>query len=386
MNRKSLAVLSIPLTPDSLLYIGLGERTISPRILGKEKGKMAAAAAKGVILVTGANGGLGSAIVEQIASKAEFTPHHGIYAVRDTTHAPALSSALAHGTAHSHDIVALDLTKLDDVREVAQRINDRVSAGEIPPIRALILNAGFQDFGNQSWTGDGLDTTFAANYLGHWLLTLLLLKSIDKENGRIVVVGSQSHDPNDPRNVQAQAFDDPKYKTFISDAASYEAIAKGTFSPATEDASFRGGFRRYGAAKLFLIMMQHELQQRLNADPTLSKICVLGVDPGTMISGLQRLASWPIRVLMFKIIYPIILYLNPNGPVRSTSRSAADVLEATFGVGEEGELSKDKYFNGREPFETSEESRDAAKRELVWEETVELAGLKGDETVLVNWQ
>jgi NAD(P)-dependent dehydrogenase (short-subunit alcohol dehydrogenase family) len=70
----------------------------------------------------------------------------------------------------------------------------RISAGEIPPIRALILNAGFLDFGKQSWTKDGLDTTFAANYLGHWLLTLLLLKSIDKESGRILVIGSQAHE------------------------------------------------------------------------------------------------------------------------------------------------------------------------------------------------
>lgn len=69
----------------------------------------------------------------------------------------------------------------------------RVSAGEIPPIRTLVLNAGFQDFGNQSWTADGLDTTFAANYLGHWLLTLLLLESVDKEAGRIIIIGSQGH-------------------------------------------------------------------------------------------------------------------------------------------------------------------------------------------------
>ena len=73
-------------------------------------------------------------------------------------------------------------------------IQARVSAGEIPPIRALILNAGFQDFGKQSWTDDGLDTTFAANYLGHWLLTLLLLTSIDKEAGRIIVIGSYGHE------------------------------------------------------------------------------------------------------------------------------------------------------------------------------------------------
>ena len=133
-------------------------------------------------------------------------------------------------------------------------------------------------------------------------------------------------------------------------------------------------------------MMQHELQARLDADPALRHICVLGVDPGTMISGLQRLAPWVIRVLIFKIVYPLVLRLMPNGPVRATSRSAGDVLEGAFGLGEDGELPKDKYFNGSTPLETSQESRDIEKRQLVWKETVKVAGLKEGETVLGDWQ
>ncbi|KAI1173440.1 putative short-chain dehydrogenase [Nemania sp. FL0916] len=348
---------------------------------------MASIAAKGTILVTGANGGLGSAIVQQIASKPEFSAYHGLYTVRDTTNAPALTSALTHGPTHQYDIVALDLTNLENVRKVAEGINARISAAEIPPIRVLLISAGFQDFGKQSWTEDGLDTTFAANYLGHWLLTLLLLKSMDREAGRIVILGSQGHDPEDPRNVKTGAFDDPKYKTFVSDAAGFMAIAKGEWSPATEDASFRGGYRRYSASKLFLVMMQHELQARLDADPALNKICVLGLDPGTMISGLQRLAPWVIRVLIFQVIYPLILYFNPdNGPVRPTSRSASDALELAFGVGEEGNPPKDQYYDGRTLLETGKESRDAAKRELVWAETIKLAGLKEGDTILRKWE
>ncbi|KAI1126515.1 putative short-chain dehydrogenase [Nemania abortiva] len=347
---------------------------------------MADTTPKGTILITGGNGGLGSAIAQQIASKPELSAYRGLYTVRDTTHATALTSALGHGPAHPHDVLALDLTDLDNVRKLAEDINARVSAGEIPPICALVLNAGFQDFGKQSWTKDGLDTTFAANYLGHWLFTLLLLKSIDRESGRVVIIGSQAHDPEDPRNARTGAFDDPKYKTFVSDAASFHAIAKGEWSPATEDASFRGGFRRYGASKLFLVMMQHELQVRLNADPALNKISVLGVDPGAMISGLQRLAPWFIRVLIFKVIYPFVLYMNPdNGLVRPTSRSASDVLEAAFGALGEG-LPKDKYFDGRAPLETSKESQDPIKRELVWAESAKLASLQEGETVLGKWQ
>lgn len=82
------------------------------------------ATAKGVVVVTGANGGLGSAIVEEITSKPKLSVFHGIYTVRDTTAAPTLTYALARGTSsHPHDVLSLDLTKLDNVRQVAEGIN-----------------------------------------------------------------------------------------------------------------------------------------------------------------------------------------------------------------------------------------------------------------------
>ncbi|KAH6659052.1 putative short-chain dehydrogenase [Truncatella angustata] len=345
------------------------------------------ASAKGTILVTGANGGLGSAIAKQIVSKPELAAFHGLYTVRDSTAAPALSSVLAANPSHPHDVISQDLTNLAIVRQTASTINARIAAGEIPPIRALVLCAGSHDFGKQAWDDDGLDKIFSSNYLGQWLLTLLLLGSMDKEHGRIVVIGSQAHDPYDKRNVSSKAFDDDKYKTIIQDEASVEAIARGNWSSAQEDPSFRGGIRRYGAAKLFLIIFQHELQRRLDHDPTLKNICILGVDPGTMITGLQRTAPWFIRVIIFQIIYPIIATLMPNGPVRSTQKSASHVLGAVFDSNPEwGEYPKDRYFNGAEPFETSTESRDVKKAQLVWKVSARLAHLVEGETSLVDWQ
>lgn len=87
-------------------------------------------AAKGTVIVTGANGGLGSAISEQIASKPELSGYYGLYLVRDAATAPALTSALAGSSLtnkHKHDIVSLDLTNLDNVRLIAQDINVSVS-------------------------------------------------------------------------------------------------------------------------------------------------------------------------------------------------------------------------------------------------------------------
>ncbi|OTA57643.1 putative short-chain dehydrogenase [Hypoxylon sp. EC38] len=339
---------------------------------------------KGTILVTGANGGLGSAIVNRLASEPQFANYHGLYAMRDAKLAPSLVSIFSKNPSHSYDVVSLDLANLDSVRQAAELINARVAAESIPPIQTLILNAGFQDFGKQIWTdSDGLDMTFGANYLGHWLLTLLLLKSMNKDSGRIVIVGSQSHDPYDKRNEGTGAFDDKKYKTFVHDPASFEAIAKGTWSSAQEDPSWRSGFRRYGAAKLFLIMMIYELQRRMDLDPVLNNICILGVDPGTMMTGLQRHASWFIRVLMFKIIFPIIAFLMPNGLVRSTRKSALQVLGAAFETNPE--FPKGMYYFDTKLFETSAESKDPRKRDVVWKESINYAHLEQGETILSHW-
>lgn len=212
---------------------------------------------KGTILLTGANGSLGSTMASQIASTPELAAYYGLYAVRDAQAAPVLRTALAqHRTTtspHAHDVISLNLADLDSVRNVAATINARVAAGEIPPIRALVLNAGYLEFMAQSWTtAGGFDMTFASNYLGHWLLTVLLLGSMDRDAGRVVVVGSEAHDPHNPKGKASYA--DPRWAEFMRGGSS-ESVARGTWSTSEEDPSYAGGFRRYGASKFCQAMM-----------------------------------------------------------------------------------------------------------------------------------
>lgn len=84
-----------------------------------------AAALKGTVFITGANGGLGSRIVHQIVHSAEFSSFYGVYTVRDPANATALDAKLKSGTDHQHETVALDLGKLDMVRSVAAQVNVR---------------------------------------------------------------------------------------------------------------------------------------------------------------------------------------------------------------------------------------------------------------------
>lgn len=212
---------------------------------------------KGTILVTGANGSLGSTIASQIASTPELAAYHGLYAVRNAEAAPVLRTAIAQNenkstNPHRHDIISLNLADLGSVRAVAATTNARVAAGELPPIRALVLNAGYLEFTAQAWTPEGFDMSFACNYLGHWLLTLLLLESMDREAGRVVVVGSESHDPHNPKSKPS--FGEDRWLQFMRDGGS-GPVARGTWSTSKEDPSYRGGFRRYGASKFCQVMM-----------------------------------------------------------------------------------------------------------------------------------
>lgn len=159
----------------------------------------------GSILITGANGGLGSAVASQIATNPSLQGYYGIYTVRDAASAPALDAALSGGrggtstSAHTFEKVSLDLSRLNDVRQVAADIKARIESGEIPPIRALVLNAGVEEFTTQTWTDEGLDKTFTTNYLAHWLLTMMLLGSMDREKGRIIWITSWSHEYVNPK-------------------------------------------------------------------------------------------------------------------------------------------------------------------------------------------
>lgn len=193
---------------------------------------------KGTILLTGANGSLGSTIASQIVSQPELAAYHGLYTVRDANTAHSLATALHAGKytgSHTYDTLSLDLTDLASVRAFAASINARVASGGIPALRAIILNAGYLEFISQSWTKDGFDTSFASNYLGHWLLTLLLLPSLDRQDGRIIVVASESHDPF--KSKSQTSFNDPKWMTFMPEDTC-DPIAYGTWSVSAQDPSF----------------------------------------------------------------------------------------------------------------------------------------------------
>ncbi|TLD16941.1 uncharacterized protein PgNI_00597 [Pyricularia grisea] len=346
---------------------------------------------KGTIIVTGANGGLGSAIAEKLLSEAPYAEYHMIFTVRSVKTATVLQDVIdrhrGKGQIFSHDVVALDLTSLASGRKVADDINARVAAGTIPPIRALVLNAGWQEWTTESFTEDGFEMAFQTNYLTHWLLTVKLLQSMDKKKGRVVVLGSWSHDPDHHGNNHQGFYKGEQWRQLHPNT---EAVAKGYFSKPESLPAGGHGFRRYGASKLCQIMMIYELQARLDADPALSNIAVMGIDPGAMPTTLTRRAS-AFLLFLGKVVFPIIIFVSgwfsENPDFRSSKKSAKDVVAAALSEEEPyGRSPKAVYYNGNEISASSAESRDERKGLELWRSSVEYTGLTEGETCLRNWK
>ncbi|KAI1279655.1 hypothetical protein F5Y07DRAFT_357385 [Xylaria sp. FL0933] len=335
------------------------------------------ASSKGTIVLTGSAGGLGCAIVSKIISTPELLEYHGIYTVRNTLSPAAnLQSILFRAPkTHIHDVESLDLSRLANVREFASNLNARVARGEIPPIRALILNAAVNDWGKQSLTEDGFDMAFQSNYLSHWVLMLLLLQSMDRNDGRIVVIGSACHDVNHPIHKITGFYNDEDSKIFFKED-NIESIARGTWCANNIVGPEIAGSRRYGVTKICAIMSIWELQKRLDADPLLRGISIVGVDPGEMPTGIVRHGNWMTRNIVVPIFLSLVaqvaVLFQANPYFRTTSKSASDVLAAAF---ETGPRLRGKYLDGTEISDVSSEAADTKKREMIWTESVRLTGL-----------
>jgi NAD(P)-dependent dehydrogenase (short-subunit alcohol dehydrogenase family) len=209
---------------------------------------------KGTILITGANGGLGTAFVQTLISSPLALEYRGLFTVRNTSGAGNLQQILTKAPkSFESELLDLDLSSLESIRNLAHDINCRVTTGALEPIRALVLNAAWQECNAETlkpktMTKDGFEGNFGINYLANFSFVLQILQSMDKKNGRIVIVSSSTHDPFDPFNNLLGIYKGDEFKTMFPDL---ESVTKGI--EYTDD-GYKAGVRRYGASKTLMVM------------------------------------------------------------------------------------------------------------------------------------
>ncbi|MCJ1282013.1 hypothetical protein MMC26_001336 [Xylographa opegraphella] len=322
----------------------------------------------------------GRAIAQQFVQS--YHPYTGIFTVRDPQN-PNVEPLLEvlRSSAKQYSTRALELRSLFSVRRFAAEINTQVASGALKPIRALVLNAGYQSQLGQRFTKDGYEVTFQVNYLANFLLVLLLLESMDKENGRIIFISSWTHDPANTYN-RGLKLKKTMWRPFSDLARPAQADGKGLANQA--------GMRRYAESKLWLMMFMYELQHRIDANQDLSGISALSVDPGGIFTtDIMRNNLWVFRVplrKMFQVLTPCAQCVSPNGYLRTANKSARDVLNACF-ANDESMLAKSPkalYINGSAVKQSSMESRDQQKQHLLWEGSLKLVDLDLSETALIQ--
>jgi NAD(P)-dependent dehydrogenase (short-subunit alcohol dehydrogenase family) len=208
----------------------------------------------GTIILTGANSSLGLPAVDYLLRK--YPEYHAVLTVRDTSDSDANTQLLRATTARypksKTSIRALDLADLGAVDAFATAIAAEVDEGKLPRIRGFICNAFYWNLKSAAQqTKDGLDKTLQVNYISHVMMVLRLLGSFDAAAGRVVLLGSDTH----------EAGKAPFEK--IPPSIPEDLNALNAPDKATDTDKLGLGFWRYSVSKLATIMFGYTLNRHL---------------------------------------------------------------------------------------------------------------------------
>uniref|UniRef100_A0A7C8YDI0 Protochlorophyllide reductase n=1 Tax=Opuntia streptacantha TaxID=393608 RepID=A0A7C8YDI0_OPUST len=209
-------------------------------------------------IITGATSGIGAETARVLAKRGVrlVLPVRTIKGGEDTRGRILMESPQAEVL-----LMELDLSSLSSVRNFVNRF---LSLNL--PLNLLINNAGRFSYGH-GISEDGIEMTFATNYLGHFELTMLLLKKMVETakvrgiQGRIVTVSSCIH------------------SWFSGDILRY--LHHITFHPSEYDAT-----RAYALSKLANVLHTKELSRRLHEMK--ANVTVNCVHPGVVRTRLNR--------------------------------------------------------------------------------------------------
>lgn len=279
-----------------------------------------------VCLVTGASNGIGKAAAISLAKKGASLVL--LCRDRDLGEIAMAEISLRSGN-EDIDLLLADLGSLRQVREAAGTF---LESGR--PLHVLVNNAGAIHM-DRGLTEDDIETTFAVNHLGHFLLTNMLLDRMrESAPARIVNVSSEAHKIGygDGR----MAFDD------LMGERQY------------------GGWKAYGQAKLANILFTRELARRLNP----AEVTANALHPGVVASefGRNNRKGW---MPYLQALYRPFCRSNEKGAETAVWLAATPEIEGVTG----------KYFKDRKiraPAPQALNDDDAAR---LWRVSEELAGL-----------
>ena len=276
------------------------------------------------ILVTGATNGLGLQASIALARLGARVLLVGRDPARTEQALGLVRSAGKSGTAASY---LCDFRSQAQIRALAATIQRNA-----PKIDVLVNNAGAL-FPRRSVSEDGIESTFAVNHLGYFLLTALLLGPLQAgaTGARVVNVASSAH------HMGSMNLKDPGAFPF-----GY------------------GTFRAYARSKLANILFTRELARRLGG----SRITANCLHPGVVATGLWENTQEALRPLTLKLSG--VIFTPPEKAAQRIVYLAADPsVQETSG----------QYFAGTRPGHLSWLAKNDALAGKLWDRSCDLVGL-----------
>jgi NAD(P)-dependent dehydrogenase (short-subunit alcohol dehydrogenase family) len=275
-----------------------------------------------VCLVTGSSAGIGKVTALELAKMGATV----VMVCRNRAKGEAVQAEIKVASGNPNvDLLVADLSELTEVRRVASEFKQRYTQ-----LHVLINNAGGINSEHQV-THDGLEKTFATNYLAPFLLTDLLLDVLKASApARIVNVSSVAH-------TQGRI-----------DFADLQGERRYSFPKA------------YGQSKLAQLYYTYELADQLKD----TGVTVNALHPGAVASNFNDGMKGPAHILG-AVIYAIIGITPEKGAQTTLYVATSPEVEGVSG----------KYFSqskkGKET-PTSRLSYDVNIRRRLWEVSEEL--------------
>ncbi len=319
------------------------------------------------MIVTGGNEGLGYACAEALAySDQKWCV---IIAGHERERITAAAEKLRRASKTQVEPMLLNLGSQRSIRYFSENLSEKLREGGLPPLRALVCNAGVRMGAGIRYTTDGFEQTFGVNHLGHFLLVNLLLSQITAP-GRIIIVGGGSR-----RSLNlGGAWNPPAVPE-----------ARRLAWPESPGGLRMNGLRRYRTSKLCNLLFADELNRRLAEFASmagLSDIDVNVFDP-SVTPGTRLTRSWPSiiqRLWESKTLHSVARCFGAKiSTVEKSGRSMAGLVMDPRLQGVSG-----KYFqvlNERNPQDIKCDRRLAKK---LWDESAELVNWRKPAEVFVD--
>ncbi|XP_005037706.2 PREDICTED: dehydrogenase/reductase SDR family member on chromosome X [Ficedula albicollis] len=313
---------SLTVSPETSAQSRAGAPSLSP-VFPTQNGKVA--------IVTGGTKGIGYQTVKHLA---RLGMHVIIAGNSESDGQEAVRKIKEETLTGKVEFLYCDLASMKSIRQFVQQFRAKNC-----PLHVLVNNAGVMLVPERK-TEDGFEEHFGLNYLGHFLLTNLLLDTLKRSgthrhNARIITVSSATH--------------------YVGKLHLNDLQSRCSYSP----------HGAYAQSKLALVLFTYRLQHLLTANG--SHVTANVVDPGVVNTELYKHVFWVVKVVKWMTAW--LFFKTPEEGASTTIYAA---------VSPEVEGAGGCYLYNEERTKSADVAYDEELQRMLWTESCRMVGISDE--------